>query len=189
MNRQQTHIPEHAVAPMGLNHIVLNVCDMEQSHIFWTEILGFEKVGELHPKKDRPTPPNMRFYSGRKNGDVNHHDLALVEVSGKVDTGLQPDQPGLNHIAITWPDRESWLLQLSFMQSRGVEFIRRINHGVTHSVYISDPDGNGVEVLYELPRELWQENIDASLNYSESLPINGKEALMDREENPNFKHV
>ena len=189
MDKHRTQIPDHAIAPIGLNHIVLNVCDIERSHIFWTEILGFEQVGELHSKKNRPTPPNMRFYSGRNNGDINHHDLALVEVPEKVDVDLKPGQPGLNHIAITWPNRKSWLLQLSFMQSRGVEFIRRTNHGVTHSVYIADPDGNGVEVLYELPKELWQENIDASLNYSENLPINGKEALIDREENPTFKRI
>lgn len=37
-----------AVMPLGLNHLVLNVTDLEESHRFWTEILGFVQVGELH---------------------------------------------------------------------------------------------------------------------------------------------
>ena len=36
------------VAPVGLNHLVLNVRDIEESHRFWTEIIGFTQVGELH---------------------------------------------------------------------------------------------------------------------------------------------
>ena len=67
-----------------------------------------------------------------------------------------PRRVGLNHVAIAWPDRESWLKQVAFLQEKGVAFHRRINHGMTHSVYISDPDGHGIEVLYELPREVWE---------------------------------
>jgi catechol 2,3-dioxygenase len=93
---------------------------------------------------------------------------------------------GINHVAIAWPDRESWLRQVQFLQARGVAFHRRINHGMTHSVYISDPDGHGIEVLYELPREVWEHDIDAAQNYSESLPTDGPEALIDKTDNPVF---
>ena len=64
-------------------------------------------------------------------------------------------------MAIAWPDRESWLKQVEHLREKGVTFHRRINHGMTHSVYISDPDGHGIEVLYELPREVWEHDIDA----------------------------
>ncbi len=57
----------------------------------------------------------------------------------------------INHIAIELPDRETWLKQLAFMQSRGVKFSRKIDHGMSHSVYVNDPNGYGVELLYELP--------------------------------------
>ena len=62
----------------------------------------------------------------------------------------------VNHIAMQLPDRASWLKQLEFLQSRGVKFNWRVNHGVTHSVYVNDPNGYGVEFLYELPREVWE---------------------------------
>ncbi len=161
-----------AVTPRGVNHLVLNVRNMEESHHFWSDLLGFKQVGELHPKADRPTM-TMRFYSGVVD-DVNHHDIALVE---------RPDIPeftsewsmmtgtlAINHIAITYPDRESWLEQVQFLKDQGVKMNLRVNHGMTHSVYINDPNGYGVEVLYELPAEVWQNDIDGALNYAELLP-------------------
>jgi catechol 2,3-dioxygenase len=178
---------DRAVTPRGINHLVLNVSNLEVSHTFWTEILGFRQVAEL---KGRPW--KMRFYSGiSEDGDVTHHDLALAEAPAEPakkdgDWTILPKGVGMNHVAIAWPDRESWLRQLEFLQQRGVKFLRRVNHGMTHSVYIEDPDGHGIEVLYELPREVWAEDIDGAQNFSERLPTEGPEALVDRTDNPVF---
>ena len=69
-----------AVTPVGLNHLVLNVRNMEESHRFWTETVGFKQVGELHATPKRPNPPKMRFYSGDHGGGaMSHHDIALIE--------------------------------------------------------------------------------------------------------------
>jgi catechol 2,3-dioxygenase len=86
----------------------------------------------------------------------------------------------VNHIAIALPNREAWLRQLEYLQSKGVKFERRVEHGMTHSLYIHDPNGYGVELLYELPREVWEGDIDGALNYSRALPTEGKAALDDR---------
>lgn len=174
--------PREAVTPVGINHLVLNVRNIEESHAFWTEIMGFKQVGELHPRPDRPNPPKMRFYSGDHSGQMNHHDLALMEMPNLPDPSewsMSNSPLAINHVAITMPNREAWLQQVAFLQSKGVEFHRRINHGMTHSVYISDPNGYGIEVLYELSREVWEGDIDAALNYAESLPTEGAEALVD----------
>ena len=40
-----------AVTPRGVNHLVLNVRNMEESHRFWCDLLGFKQVGELHPQR------------------------------------------------------------------------------------------------------------------------------------------
>jgi catechol 2,3-dioxygenase len=172
--------------------VVLNVRDLEVSHRFWTEIMGFKCVAELKPIPGRPRP-KMRFYSGiDAHGHVTHHDLALAEVPAdapKDERGpwsLMPARVGINHVAVMWPDRESWLKQVAFLQAKGVTFHRRINHGMTHSVYVSDPDGHGIEVLYELPRQVWEGDIDAAQNYSEALPTEGPEALADSTDNPVF---
>jgi catechol-2,3-dioxygenase len=185
------------VTPRGINHLVLNVKDIEVSHRFWTELMGFKCVAALKPIPGR-VRPKMRFYSGvAANGDLSHHDLALAEVPKKEgangDDGSEREtwslmrrEIGLNHVAIAWPDRESWLKQLEFLQSKGVVFHRRVNHGMTHSVYISDPDGHGIEVLYELPREVWEGDIDGAQNFAEQLPTEGPDALVDRTDNPVF---
>jgi catechol 2,3-dioxygenase-like lactoylglutathione lyase family enzyme len=64
--------PAKALTPAGINHLVINVRDIEESHKFWTEVLGFKEVG-------RSSRREMRFYSGDHSGSVNHHDIALVE--------------------------------------------------------------------------------------------------------------
>ena len=68
----------------------------------------------------------------------------------------------------------------------GVKFERRVNHGVTHSLYIVDPNGYGVEVLYELPREVWGDNIQGAIDYAEQVPTAGDEAFIDDTNYPIF---
>ena len=179
------------VTPVGVNHVVLNVRDIEESHRFWTEIVGLKQVGALRPRADMGKMPKMQFYSGdHGDGKMTHHDVALVENPNLPPPPAEWELFGaqaINHIAIAMPDRESWLKKLEEMQAKGVKFNMRVNHGVTHSVYINDPNGYGVELLYELPREMWETDIDAGLNYLELLPTEGKEALKDDLENaPRF---
>ena len=182
-----------AITPVGLNHLVINVRNLEESHRFWTEIIGFKQVAELHATPKRPNPPKMRFYSGDHGGGrMSHHDLALMEMPNlpaPPSTGTPAAQPSpIGHIAITLPGREAWLAQLEHLQASGVMFDRRIEHGMTHSVYIHDPNGYSIELLYDLPREVWEGDIEAAQNYSVQLPTEGAEALQDRTEDlPVFK--
>jgi len=72
------------VTPSGLNHLVLNVRNLEESHAFWTEVVGFKQVGELKKTPERPNPAKMRFYSADRKpraarapgrmGDERHAD-------------------------------------------------------------------------------------------------------------------
>ena len=65
-------------APSGLNHLVLNVRNMDESHAFWTDVVGLKQVGKLKARPDRPNPPNMQFYSCDHAGKDNPQ---VVEVS------------------------------------------------------------------------------------------------------------
>jgi catechol 2,3-dioxygenase len=170
-------LPDRAQRPTGLNHVVLNVRDIEESHRFWTEILGFTQVGALRPTQSRKRP-QMRFYSGDHDGQLQHHDIALVEVRGST-ADTEPGATGLNHVAIAMPDREAWLKQLAFLRSRGINFAARFYRGVSRSVHVTDPNGHDVEIMYELPREIWDRDIDAALNYVEVLPGEAEEPLVD----------
>ena len=163
-----------AVTPRGINHLVLNVRDMDESHNFWSTLLGFKQVGKLSPREDGIPSMNMQFYSGVTD-DLNHHDIALVEVADMPENpewSLAGTHCAINHIAITYPDRESWLEQVKFLEDNdALTNPLRVDHGMTHSVYITDPNGYGVEVLYELPEEVWRHDIDGALNYAQRLPV------------------
>ena len=160
------------VRPRRINHIVLNVRDIEESHRFWTEIVGMKQVATLRPRPG-VTLPKMRFYSADHDGKDTHHDIALVEspnVPSPEEWKLSGGSVAVNHIAMQLPDRGSWLKQ----------------HVVTHSVYVNDPNGYGVEFLYELPREMWENDIQGAIDYLENLPTDGPEALADRTDSPSF---
>jgi catechol 2,3-dioxygenase len=175
--------PAEAVTPGGINHLVINVRDIEESHRFWTEILGFKQVGA---SSRRP----MRFYSGDHSGQMNHHDIALCENPNlpkpPADWAMFDSPVAINHIAITMPNRDAWLKQLAWLRHNGVKFQRRVNHGMTHSLYISDPNGYGVEVLYELPREVWGDNIQGALDFAEPVTTEGDDAFVDDTDYPHF---
>ena len=181
----QTQTQTHPIAPVAVNHIVLNVRDIEESQRFWTEIIGLRLVGQLRATPERPNPPKMRFYSADHGGKPSHHDIALVE-----QPNLPPTDPAvpnqIHHVALTLPNREAWLAQLAFMQARDIKFERRVEHGPTHSLYVRDPNGYGVELLYETPRETWEHNIDASVNYYVAMPTEGPAALQDSDNYPVF---
>lgn len=161
--------PAGAQRPVGVNHVVLNVRDLEESHRFWTEILGFTQVGGR---------PRMRFYSGDHDGHLQHHDIALVEVPDGT-SAPEASGIGLNHVAIAMPSREAWLKQLDFLRGRGIALSPRFYRGVSRSIHLTDPNGHDVEIMYELPREVWERDINAALNYVEVLPPDAEDPLVD----------
>ena len=166
-----TAVPDtefEAQTPCGLNHIVLNVRDIEESHRFWTELLGFRLVGtSLRPD---PGKPPMRFYSGERDGKLRHHDIALVEGSAPAtDAAVHPQ--ALNHVAIEYATQEAWRKQIAFLAARGVALHRRVERGVTHSIHLTDPNGYEIELVHELPRAMWENDIDAALNRAVERPV------------------
>jgi catechol-2,3-dioxygenase len=161
----------------SISHLVLNVRDIEASHRFYTEALGFEQCGALGESSQIGV---MRFY--RANPEA-HHELALVQTKEEsVDPetwSILATRIGINHIALNYGSRENFLARLKRLREVHIEFLNRGNHGMTHSLYVQDPDGNGIEVLYDVPSSAWQDDVNAALNYYESLPLDGDESLQD----------
>jgi catechol-2,3-dioxygenase len=166
--------------PLGgprIGHLVLNVRDIEASHRFYTDAVGMEQCGELG---EGNRIGKMRFYRGDRN---YHHHLALVQAKHEA-AEVQPwtildTHVGINHIALAYPDRDTWLARLKQVQETGWQFLVRGNHGMTHSLYLQDPDGNGVELVYDLPNEVWEGDVNAALNYFDYMPNVGDGALED----------
>lgn len=174
--------------PSRLNHLVINVRNMKETHHFWTRMLGFQMVGQFNRADPSGLQRKIQFYSGdHGNGQLVHHDIAFNEVPSLPAPGADGTLvSAIGHIAIEYTDREAWLRQLAYLQSSGVAFERRVEHGMTHSLYIRDPNGYSVELLYELPREVWAGDINAALNHYVALPTEGPQALEDRAEVPVF---
>ena len=171
-----------ASTPSGLNHLVLKVRDIDVAHDFWTNIMGFSQCGDF-PEM------GMRFYNFAPD---HHHDLALCQVTNPDEQpeperwSLRATSTGIQHVAIAYPDRDAFLNQLQHLQANDIPFRLRGDHGMTHSVYITDPDGHGIEVLYEVPKELWKDDIEGALKYFKKLPKEGPEALEDNNDYPVF---
>lgn len=151
--------PTRAQAPLGVNHLVLTVSDIEASHRFYTELLGFSHTATSSGQRADGLPP-MRFYSGRRDGQLTHHDLALYQLSS---LSQAPGQR-LDHLAIDYPDEASWRSQIAFLQSRGVPLHRMIERGATWSIHVEDPDGLEIELVFDRPRDQWAHDIPSAIN-------------------------
>ena len=116
--------------PKRIGHVVLNVKDVEESTKFYTDVLGF------HISKQSDTATFLTC------GKI-HHDLALFEsrIPYKTKDGL-----GLNHMAIQVEDFEALSAYYALLEPMNITE-RCTDHGMTRSIYLTDPDGNGIELF------------------------------------------
>ena len=127
---------------MELGHVVLYVSELKRSADFYRDMLGFPEIS-----RGRGT---AAFSSGR-----THHELLLIEVGGEPAHSHLP-KPGLYHIGFKIGDSpEDAKRAYRELREKGVEVIGTADHGVTHSIYILDPDGNELE-LYADVSDIWK---------------------------------
>jgi catechol 2,3-dioxygenase len=82
------------------------------------------------------------------------HEIALMEVGENAD-GPRAGQVGLNHMAWRMASLEDLTEFYNNLKEKGVKINRVSDHGLSLGIYLQDPDGNGIEVSYEMPREEW----------------------------------
>ena len=116
--------------PKRIGHLVLNVKDIEESTKFYTDVLGF------HISKQSDTATFLTC------GKI-HHDLALFKsrIPYKTQDGL-----GLNHMAIQVEDFEALTAYYRILEPMSI-IDHCTDHGMTRSIYLTDPDGNGIELF------------------------------------------
>ena len=123
------------IRPQRIAHVVIKVRDLECSKRFYQEVLGLDLMGEI----DRP---RVAFLSANRN---DHHEIGLLEVGSEApeaDAGAV----GLVHIAFRLANEDELRAAYQELKERGVPVRFTVDHGVTKSVYFSDPDGNELEV-------------------------------------------
>jgi catechol 2,3-dioxygenase len=124
-----------------LGHILLRVADIEQSKAFYTKTLGFEMVEE--------DPEHGGVFMSL--GEHGHTlDLFQAENPATIEPA-SPSRVGVHHIAFM-VDSEAALKNAYFaLEDQGIEVVRAVDHVSQKSIYFHDPDGNRLEIYYELP--------------------------------------
>lgn len=138
------------MAVKELGHLVLYVSDLERSRHFYQDILGWAPAANA----DVPLPfPAFPFSSGR-----THHELLLIEVG----PGAAPLPPGrrlgMYHFGLKVGDSDDELREvLQVLVDNEVPIVGATDHGMTHSLYILDPDGNEIELYIDVPGVDWRD--------------------------------
>ena len=140
-----------AYTPAALDHVNIYVRNAERAHQWYTDVFG------LHTQDIAKFPDSGKMRAAFLACDPGHaHDIALFDAGAEA-AGPQPKQVGLNHVAWRMANLDDLAEVYKRLQSKGVK-VHVADHTVSIGVYFSDPDGNGLEVYYELPRSEWQQD-------------------------------
>jgi catechol 2,3-dioxygenase len=83
----------------------------------------------------------------------------------------------LYHIAILYPTRAELADALRRLVEAKIELEGAADHGVSEALYLKDPDGNGVELYWDKPEEVWPRSASGEIEmYTKRLDL---EALLE----------
>jgi len=145
-----------------IGHVHLRVSDLDRAVAFYRDVLGFREMQRYGSQ--------AAFLSA---GGYHHHiGLNTWESWG----GSPPPQgsTGLYHAAILYPNRRELARALMRLIEHGYPLGGASDHGVSEALYLSDPDGNGLELYVDRPVEAWPRTADGGLQMvTRSLDLDG----------------
>ena len=130
-------------AQTRIGHVHLKVSDLQKSLEFYCGLLGFEKVTTYGDQ--------AAFISA---GGYHHH-IGLNTWHSKGAPRAPDYAPGLFHTAILYPERKDLAAILQRIIEAKYPITGASDHGVSEAIYLDDPDGNGVELYWDRPRDQW----------------------------------
>jgi catechol 2,3-dioxygenase len=157
MATQTKSAPDVAVAAatispgVRIGHVHLRVADIDRALAFYCGVLGFTLTQRLGPQ--------AAFISA---GGYHHH-IGLNTWESR--SGPPPPQgtTGLYHLAILYPTRAELADALRRLIEAKISLDGASDHGVSEALYLRDPDGNGVELYWDRPKEAWPFTADGKL--------------------------
>jgi len=135
-----------------IGHVHLKVADLERSLAFYRDALSFEVTQHFGKQ--------AAFLS---SGGYHHH----LGLNTWESAGGQPPAPGttgLYHLALSYPKRVGLAEAVRSVLKAGIPLEGAADHGVSEAVYLRDPDGNGVELYWDKPKEQWPHTANGSLS-------------------------
>ena len=154
-----------------IGHIHLKVADLERSIKFYVEALGFELISRMGQQ--------AAFLSA---GGYHHH----IGLNTWESAGGQPPAPGttgLYHYAILVPTRKELARTLRRLSDYNWPIDGAADHGVSEAIYLADPDGNGIEIYADRPRDKWVLDSDGKPKmYTRPLDLDSLLAEIEDEE-------
>lgn len=129
--------------PKYLGHVNIYVRNVERSHKWYEDVLGLHTYDYM--------PGRAAFLSADQE---QSHEVALMQV-GEEAPLQQKRQVGLNHMAWMMHSLEDLQEMYLRLKEKNIPIDHVSDHGISVGIYFRDPDGNGIEVSYELPRNQW----------------------------------
>ena len=126
-----------------IGHVHLKVADLERAIAFYHGVLGFEVTSRYGT--------SAAFLSA---GGYHHH-IGLNTWESLGGGPPAPGATGLYHVAILYPTRAELGDALRRVMNADISLQGASDHGVSEAIYLADPDGNGVELYWDRPREDW----------------------------------
>jgi len=145
-----------------IGHVHLKVADLQRALDFYCELLGFELI--------------MRYGADAAfvSAGGYHHHIGLNTWYSKGQPPAPGSSPGLFHTAIVYPGRRELAIALKRLLDAGYPLTGASDHGVSEAIYLDDPDGNGVELYWDRPRENWPRDEEGKLTmYTRRLDLSG----------------
>lgn len=141
---------------LRIGSVALAVSDLSRSADFYERVLGLPLIS--------------RDSSGALLGpDPAHPLLALTALADP--TLAPPGSTGLFHTAWLHPSRASLAETIRRVAGARWPFDGTADHGVSEALYLSDPDGLGIEIYVDRPRELWDRPADGHAVKMVTLPL------------------
>jgi catechol 2,3-dioxygenase len=152
------------IVPAGtrIGHVHLKVADLDRALAFYRDLLGFELVTMYGDQ--------AAFISA---GGYHHH-IGLNTWNSKNAPKASKGGVGLFHTAIVYPTRKDLAIILDRLRNANYPLTGASDHGVSEALYLDDPDGNGVELYWDRPREHWPVRSDGSIEmFTNPLDLRG----------------
>ncbi|MGF1444604.1 MAG: VOC family protein [Pikeienuella sp.] len=147
----QPETPYAAPAATRIGHVHLRVADLDRAIAFYSGVLGLAVMQRL--------TSGAAFLSA---GGYHHH-IALNTWESAGGNPPPPGHTGLYHTAILYPSRADLAAAVRRVLAAGIPITGQADHGVSEAIYLDDPDGNGVELYRDRPKDAWPLDAKARL--------------------------